>query len=364
MDIEILLALQQFRNGPGAFLTEFLQKMTFLGELNTVLVLMAVIYWAVSKELGTYLLMGWSGNRLVNGVLKVTVCAYRPWIRDPRIVPYGNSMTTATGYSFPSGHTMNAATVYGGVTVRKDMPAALRVTMAIVVVLVAFSRNFLGVHTPQDVLVGALAGMLVMWLVWKMMRWLEEHPGKDMLVVLIGIALAAAVAVYAAVKHYPADYDANGKLLVDGAKMANDTFKGVGWCIAFLVGWILERRYVDFSTDVPVPQKLTRIAVGLITYYAVSLILVPAVKAWIPGPAGTMISCFLQMLYVAFLFPWCMKHLERDREAVSGNGQKSVLITVLAILLVLLLFIFAIGTQHAYADMTFNSALCREIPRL
>ena len=70
MDIEILLALQQFRNGPGAFLTEFLQKMTFLGELNTVLVLMAVIYWAVSKELGTYLLMGWSGNRLANGMLK------------------------------------------------------------------------------------------------------------------------------------------------------------------------------------------------------------------------------------------------------------------------------------------------------
>ena len=62
MDIEILLSLQQFRNGPGAFLTEFLQKMTFLGELNTVLLIMAIVYWGVSKELGTFLLMGWSGN--------------------------------------------------------------------------------------------------------------------------------------------------------------------------------------------------------------------------------------------------------------------------------------------------------------
>ena len=185
MDIEILLSLQQFRNGAGGFLTDFLNKMTFLGELNTAIVLMAIIYWCVSKDIGSYLLMGWSGNRLVNGVLKVTVCAYRPWIRDPRIVPYGNSMTTATGYSFPSGHTMNAATTFGGFTVRRDMPTALRVVTGLMVLLVGFSRPFLGVHTPQDVLVGAAAGMLVMWLVWRMMQWLEAHPEKNRLVVLI-----------------------------------------------------------------------------------------------------------------------------------------------------------------------------------
>ena len=312
MDIEILLALQQFRNGAGGFLADFLLKMTFLGELNTVLVIMAIVYWAVNKELGSYLLMGWSGNRLVNGMLKVSVCAYRPWIRDARILPYGNSMETATGYSFPSGHTMNASTVYGGITVRKDMPAVLRAALGIVVAFVAFSRLFLGVHTPQDVLVGAGIGMFVMWLVCRMMRWIDTCPEKDVDVVLVGIILAAAVAVFAAVRNYPADYDANGKLLVDGRKMANDTFKGVGWCVAFLVGWVLERRTVGFSTDVSTTRKLTRIAIGVTVYYAVSLILVPMVKVWIPGPAGTMTSCFLQMFYVSFLFPWCIKHMERN----------------------------------------------------
>ena len=146
MDINILLVLQDFRNGAGAFLSDFFSKMTFLGELTTAMVLMAIIYWSVSKDFGSYLLMDWSGNRLVNGVLKVTACAYRPWIRDARIVPYGNSMTTATGYSFPSGHTMNAASTFGGVAVRKDMPRVLRLTMGLTVLLVAFSRNFLGVH--------------------------------------------------------------------------------------------------------------------------------------------------------------------------------------------------------------------------
>ncbi len=57
MDINILLGLQEFRNGAGAFLADFLLKMTYFGELNTVLVIMAVIYWCVSKDVGTYLLI-------------------------------------------------------------------------------------------------------------------------------------------------------------------------------------------------------------------------------------------------------------------------------------------------------------------
>ena len=310
MDISILLALQDFRNSGGAFLADFLSKMTYLGELNTVLIIMAIIYWCVSKDFGTYFLMGWSGNRLVNGVLKVTVCSYRPWIRDARIVPYGNSITTATGYSFPSGHTMNAATVYGGSAVNRNLPKALRVVLGILVALIAFSRIYLGVHTPQDILVGALCGTLVMFLTIKLMQWVSVHPEKDILVVCIGVGIAVIVAFYAAFKPYPMDYDAEGKLLVDGAKMANDTFKGIGWCISFLTGWILERRFVRFSTDIPMVKRITRLTTGVLSYYAVSLILVPLIKGWIPGPAGTITSCFLQMFYISFIFPWCINHFE------------------------------------------------------
>ena len=318
MDINILLALQDFRNGAGAFLAGFFSKMTWLGELNTALIIMALIYWCVSKDFGVYFLMGWSGNRLVNGMLKVTVCAYRPWIRDARIVPYGDSITTATGYSFPSGHTMNAATVYGGGAVRKDLPRVLRIVLGLLVLLVAFSRNYLGVHTPQDVLVGAAAGILVMWLTVKLMEWVKIHPEKDLLVVCIGVGLAIAVAIYAAVKPYPVDKDAAGKVLVEGAKMANDTFKGVGWCAAFLTGWILERRFVQFSTDISMVKRFTRLAVGLLSYYAVSLIFVPAVKNWISGAPGTFVSCYLQMLYVAFIFPWILKRFEKTDSEQSG----------------------------------------------
>lgn len=43
MDIDILLALQSFRDGAGSVLADFLMKMTFLGEVNSALVIMAIV---------------------------------------------------------------------------------------------------------------------------------------------------------------------------------------------------------------------------------------------------------------------------------------------------------------------------------
>jgi len=285
-------------------------KMSFIGEMNTVLIFIGLIYWCVSKEYGRYFLMGWSGCRVLNGLLKVTACAYRPWIRDARIVPDAEAKATATGYSFPSGHSTNAGSLYGGAAIRKEFPKALRITLGITAVLIALSRNFLGVHTPQDILAGLASGVIVMWLTVKLISWIDKNPGKDILVMCIGIAISVAVAIYAAVKSYPADYDAAGQLLVDGAKMANDTYKAVGWLIGFMAGWVLEKRYIGFSTDVPMMTRFTRLATGLFSYYAVSLILNYLVKKWIPGPGGTITSCFIQMFYITFIYPWFMMHFE------------------------------------------------------
>ena len=314
MDIDILLALQAFREGAGSFLTDFLSKMTWFGEMNITLVIMGLIYWCVNKGIGTYLLMGWSGNRIVNGLLKVTVCAYRPWIRDPRIIPDTAALETATGYSFPSGHSMNASSLFGGMAIRRDMDKTLRALMWTILGLIAFSRIFLGVHTPQDILVGACVGVLVMYLAGKLMRWLESHPDKDVMVAVIGISVALAAALYAAVKPYPADYDANGELLVDGLKMANDTFKAVGWLSAFLVGWILERRHVSFTTEVPMQERFLRLTAGLLGYYLISLVINPVVKEALVGFSGTVITCFLQMFYVVYLFPLLMSRSLKPRQ--------------------------------------------------
>ena len=320
MDIQFLLLLQNFRNGIGSCLTAFLAKMTFFGELNTTIIFIASIYWCLSKDLGTYLFLGFSGNRLVNGVLKVSACVYRPWIRDARIVPESSALKTATGYSFPSGHSMNGTTFFGGLALRKELSRVLRVIALVVMLLVSFSRNFLGVHTPQDVLAGMTLGIIVMWLTQKIIDWAEKKSGRDILVMGIGLLLSLALSLYAAFKSYPTDFDADGKLLVDGAKMANDTFRGTGWCTAVFIGWVLERRFVKFSTDgLSLGERATRLAAGLLSYYALDLILFRLLKTVIGGAFGTFFSCFLELFYVIFLFPLLMcRNKGRDVEEKSS----------------------------------------------
>lgn len=318
MDIDILLFLQAFREGAGAIFLEFLSKMTWYGEMNVVLVIMALIYWCVDKKTGTYLLMGWSGNRIVNGVLKVSVCVYRPWIRDERIIPDAAAMATATGYSFPSGHSMNGSSLFGGLAIKRDLNKGFRILLLVIMVLIAFSRNFLGVHTPQDTVVGTLSGLLVMFLSGKLLAWLEAHPDKDIHVAVIGILIAVISAVFSAYKPYPVDYDAAGNILVDGLKMANDTFKGVGWFAAFLSGWVLERRFVRFTTEVPMAQRFYRLTGGLMLYYVISLIINPIIKEGMDRFVGTVITCFIQMFFITFVFPIIMKSVEKKEGLRSG----------------------------------------------
>ena len=307
MDISILLALQNFRNGVGAFLAPFLKFMTFFGEVSTSVFLLAIIYWCVSKEFGTYLMLGWSSNRLVNGFLKVTFCAYRPWIRDARIIPHGNSIETATGYSFPSGHTTNASSIFGGSALRKEIPVWGKVVLIVAALLVGFSRNYLGVHTPQDVLVGFSCSLLVMFFILKLTAYLEKNPEKDMLVMWIGLAIALALGLYAGLKSYPEDYNEQGKLIVDGAKMAKDTFKAIGLATGFLTGWVLERRFVRFTSDVSISRRIIRGVIGGGVLAVLLYVVTPWIDKLLPGFAGPLVSRCIQMFFVTFLFPWCLK---------------------------------------------------------
>ena len=149
------------------------------------------------------------------------------------------------------------------------------------------------------------------------MQWVEAHPEKDILIAVIGIAISIAAAVFSLVKPYPADLDAEGKVLVDGLKMANDTFKAVGWMGAFMLGWVLERRFVHFTTEITMQERFYRLTGGLFGYYIISLIINPIIKNAVSGFAGTVITCFIQMFYIAFLFPVMINAVHKRHLASS-----------------------------------------------
>ncbi len=120
--------------------------------------------------------------------LKLTFCVYRPWVRCGDIKP----LESASGYSFPSGHSVTAASNYGTLIERYRKRRAFCILMAALIVLTMFSRNYIGVHTPQDVCVGALLGILVVIGGSFLWRLLEDHPKWDFLIPAAGALLSAA----------------------------------------------------------------------------------------------------------------------------------------------------------------------------
>lgn len=159
MDIEYLLYLQQFRETVGSILTPLMNAVTKLSAGFLPIAMMCMIYWAFDRKAGRKILAGLGGGLFINGFLKLTFCVYRPWIRDTRILPYGDSKTAATGYSFPSGHTTRATAMFGGsgLWFMKKRHSVVAGLLFVLVFMTMFSRNYLGVHTPQDVLVGFIS---------------------------------------------------------------------------------------------------------------------------------------------------------------------------------------------------------------
>jgi len=246
MDIDYLLLLQRFRENIHDALTPFLENLS-LFAVSFLIMIPVFVYWVVDKKKGLYTLVSYYLCCGFNAMLKLTACIYRPWIRDPRIRPAGDAITTATGYSFPSGHTVTAGPIYGGLAVSAwSWKKWVSVILILLALLTGFSRNYLGVHTPQDVIVGMLESILWLFLTMKIFQYVEKHPEKENIFLLASFIIGWLGIVYITFKPYPMDY-VDGKLLVDPQKMMNDGYGDIGLLIAFPVARFIEKTWIKFK---------------------------------------------------------------------------------------------------------------------
>lgn len=262
MDIEYLLWLQGIREASPAIVQALFRFLGSSAAAAVALVVPCVAYWCLDKRKSWLALISYGASLMVNQLIKATACVYRPWVRDPRIVPEPSAIDAASGYSFPSAHTQSSTSMLvalGWQWRDRTWPLVLGLVFTF---LVAFSRNFLGVHAPQDVIVGFVEACLVIWLVSRLLAWVEAGEGRDLVVLAWGAALVAAGLVYVTLKPYPAEY-IGGKLLVDPFEMIEDCYKSAGVVLGVLVGWVIERRFIGFSTDgMDLRRGVLRLIVG------------------------------------------------------------------------------------------------------
>ena len=268
------------------------------------------------KKLGEYLLVSLSFSRLANSFAKLTACVYRLWVADSNIHPYEKAVEAATGYSFPSGHITSGTILFIGSIIRGNITKGLQFLFIFCLVLMAFTRCYFGVHYLSDVIGAFIISLIILFIVGKLFDKLEDNPNFDLIIAGAGILLSILLLVYATFKSYPMDYGSAGKLIVDPAKMAIDVYKDVGFSIGVLVPWIIERRFIKFTSDGPLDCKFLRIAGAYIGYMILMYVLYPLIKVSFGSQISNFLNFFMFPCYVILVVPAVIKFFQNRKKDV------------------------------------------------
>lgn len=324
MDIQYLLWLQDFRNSINDALTPFMEFVSMFAV--DYLILFAVFYyWNRDKKGGLYTLTAYYFCMLITPLIKLTACIYRPWIRDPRILPAGDAIKTATGYSFPSGHTTTATPLAGGMAVNAWKGKHTRWISVLFVgffLLTMFSRNYLGVHTPQDVLTGCLISVLSLFLTAKLFQYLDAHPEKENIFLLAGLIICIVGLVYISLKSYPMDYDAEGNILVDPQKMMNDGFGDIGKLLGFVIARFVEKTWIKFKTFRNGAAGIIICLAALVPMVLMKDYFRPVLTNAFGSHWGKLIFSVIYVFYYIAFIPLILKQLQKLFDRKRGEVKK------------------------------------------
>lgn len=149
MEQNILLWIQQSLGSP--ILTTIMEEITDLANKGWFWILISLILVACKKTrtIGIAALISIVLGSIVTFFLKLLIARPRPFVEIQGLLPL---IQEPTDYSFPSGHTcvsFAAAFVF-----YKMLPKKYGIPFLIIAALIAFSRMYLGVHYPSDILGG------------------------------------------------------------------------------------------------------------------------------------------------------------------------------------------------------------------
>ena len=245
MTIEVIEFIQSLGNG---FFDFFFNMISFLGEEYVYIVVMGIIYYAYKKELGEFLAFSLFTTAGINTIIKGIVSAPRPFEKYPTRVE-NLRPDTAGGHSFPSGHTQNFTTFLFAESFYVGKQRMFIVS-GVLSVLMALSRMYLGVHFLEDVTVAMILGVLLAYIFYRVFTKFQENKvilHKIYLVVLLFMTPFLFFIV------------------------EKDFYTSYGLLLGFVLAMMFEKKYVQFSMDVTLKQKLLRVLLGLIIMMSIQI---------------------------------------------------------------------------------------------
>lgn len=234
---------------------------TKLGEETVFLVLGMILLWCVSKKYGYRFLAMFMIGTFLHLLLKALFAVPRPWELDPTFLPVEKAVEAADGYSFPSGHTLTACLSLFGAAICMKKKWAYAVA-AVLTLLVAFSRMYLGVHTILDVGVGLILGVLILIAFGLIFKGREDDNKLMTIVLIVSVLLCCALLVFILARN---DTDGNAQ---EGLK---STYTLVGAALGMLLGKIFDDLFVHFDTECVWWKQCLKVVLGLAIVLAVRI---------------------------------------------------------------------------------------------
>ena len=163
IDFNILNAIQSIRT---PFLDTIMPLITFLGSGGIVWAVTALIMLCFKKSRKTGIIITVSlllGLFLSTMGLKNVIARERPYNTEGALLTIENLLIGAPSgrFSFPSGHAISS---FSSATVILLYSKKLGIPAIILAALICFTRLYLYVHFPSDVICGALFGILLAFL--------------------------------------------------------------------------------------------------------------------------------------------------------------------------------------------------------
>ncbi len=280
-------------------LDSIMSLITHLGDETVFLVLALFLLWCVDKKRGyLFLIVGFVGI-ITNQLLKLSFRIPRPWVKDPNFTTVGEATERAGGYSFPSGHTQNVTDSFGCIA-RSTPRRWLRIVCIAVIALVAFSRMYLGVHTPLDVLVSLGIGALLVLVAYPLLeKALSSNKGAWIL--LVSLCCVSLGFVLLTELYFPTIADIDAHNLAEGQSNA---YTMLGCSLAILPVYWLDSRKIKFQTSAPLLGQIGKLVLGAAIAVALKALLKqPLISLFGDEYVARAVRYFLIVVFAGALWP-------------------------------------------------------------